>query len=261
MTLTQDPVALHYESHGHGRPLIVLHGLFGSLNNWRTVAGRLGEKFRVFAVDQRNHGSSPHSEEFSLPAMAEDLRRFLADHGLARASILGHSMGGKVAMEFAFRYPERVEKLIVVDISPRAYAAGHDEILDAMASLDLSLYSTRAEIERALEGRIPEERVRQFILTNLKRFAGGRYAWRINLEVLGRKYGEISKSQTSAVPFRGPTLFLRGEHSTYIHPEDLADLTRLFPAATVRTVHGAGHWVHADRPEEFVRVVLEFLQA
>lgn len=254
------PLALHYHSFGDGRPLIILHGLFGSSNNWRTLAEKLGERFRVFVVDQRNHGNSPHSEEFSFPAMAEDLRLFMEEHGLARASVLGHSMGGKTAMEFALRHPGMVEKLVVVDIAPHAYPPDHDEILDAMAELDLASYSSRASIEEALARRLPDVRVRQFILTNLKRFAGGRYAWKINLDVVRRKYGEITKAQTSDIPFRGPALFLRGELSRYVREEDLSDIRRLFPAAGLRTIAGAGHWVHADKPGDFLRLVIDFLQ-
>ena len=252
---------LHFQSYGAGPPVVILHGLFGSLNNWHTLAGRLGEHFLVLTIDQRNHGRSPHSEEFTFQAMAGDLFRFLEDRGLARASILGHSMGGKTAMEFAFRHPQMVEKLIVVDIAPRAYQPGHDEILDAMAALDLSSYSNRAEINRALDSRIPDLRVRQFILTNLKRYAGGHYTWRINLDVLRRKYGEVTKAQTSDAPFPGPTLFLRGELSPYVGDEDLPAIHRLFPAASVCAISGAGHWVHADKPEEFFRVILHFLGA
>ena len=252
-------LALHYKSYGAGRPLIILHGLFGSSNNWHTLSGELGEHFLVYAVDQRNHGQSPHSEEFTYQAMAEDLERFLADRGLERTSILGHSMGGKTAMEFALRSPWRVEKLIVVDIAPRAYDRGHDEILEAMVSLDLGSYTSRDAIDRALQSRIPDERVRQFILTNLKRLAGGHYVWKINLEVLRAKYDEVTKAQDSALPFPGPALFIRGD-SDYIRDADRAGISRLFPRAVVRSITGAGHWVHADAPEEFFRVVREFLQ-
>lgn len=250
---------LYYQSFGAGPPLIILHGLFGSSNNWRTFAEHAGERFRVFAVDQRNHGSSPHSEEFSLPAMAEDLRRFLAGQGLSKASVLGHSMGGKTAMEFALRYPQSVDRLIIVDIAPREYPPAHDEILETMAALDLSAYSNRAAIENALAQRLPDTRVRQFVLTNLKRRAGGRYEWRVNLDVLRKKHGEVTKAQRSDTPFPGPALFIRGELSPYVREEDLPGIRRLFPAALVRVIPGAGHWVHADRPGEFLRVVLEFL--
>jgi pimeloyl-ACP methyl ester carboxylesterase len=252
-------LALHYKVYGAGPPLIILHGLFGSSNNWHTLSGQLGEHFLVYAVDQRNHGQSPHSEEFTYGAMAEDLERFLADRGLGRSSILGHSMGGKTAMEFALRFPQKVEKLIVVDIAPRAYGRSHDEILGAMVSLDLASYKSREAIDGALQNRIPDERVRQFILTNLKRLSGGHYVWKINLEVLRAKYDEVTKTQVSVVPFPGPVLFIRGD-SDYIREDDRALISRLFPHATLRSIPGAGHWVHADAPEEFFRVVLEFLQ-
>jgi pimeloyl-ACP methyl ester carboxylesterase len=191
--------------------------------------------------------------------MVEDLRQFLHDRGLTRAALLGHSMGGKSAMEFALQYPNAVEKLVVVDIAPRAYPPGHNEILDAMGSLDLSAYSSRAEIEKALTPSLSDLRVRQFVLTNLKSFGGGRYAWRINLDVLRSKYDEVIKAQSSEVPFRGPTLFIRGENSDSIRDEDVPALLLLFPSASVRTIPGAGHWVHADAPEELLRLVVEFL--
>jgi len=240
--------------------LIILHGLFGSSNNWHTLSGRLGDHFLVYAVDQRNHGQSPHSEEFTYGAMAVDLERFLADRGLERTSILGHSMGGKTAMEFALRFPQNVEKLIVVDIAPRAYGRSHDEILDAMVSLDLASYKSREAIDGALQNRIPDERVRQFILTNLKRLAGGHYVWKVNLDVLRAKHEEVTKAQVSAHPFPGPALFIRGGKSDYVREADRAGISRLFPRAVVRSITGAGHWVHADAPEEFFRVVREFLQ-
>ncbi len=254
------PLALHYRSYGGGPPLIILHGLFGSSNNWHTMATELGGHFLVYAVDQRNHGQSPHSEEFTYGAMAVDLERFLADRGLERTSILGHSMGGKTAMEFALRFPQKVEKLIVVDIAPRAYGRGHDEILEAMVSLDLALYRSREAIDRALQNRIPDERVRQFILTNLKRLAGGHYVWKVNLDVLRAKYEEVTKAQVSAHPFPGSALFIQGGNSDYIREADRALISSPFPRATLRSIAGAGHWVHADSPGEFFRVVLEFLQ-
>jgi len=250
---------LHFRSYGSGRPLIILHGLFGSLNNWHTLAGRLAEGRLVLSVDLRNHGDSPHSEEFSFKAMAEDLREFMDDRGLTRASLLGHSMGGKTAMEFALRYPSAVEGLVVIDIAPRAYLPGHDEILDAMASLDLWAYASRSAIEKALEPLISDLRVRQFVLTNLRRVEEGRYNWKINLSGLRSNYAEVVKAQNSETPFRGPTLFIRGGNSNYIRPEDATSLLELFPSATVSTISGAGHWVHADAPEKLLPLVEEFL--
>jgi pimeloyl-ACP methyl ester carboxylesterase len=219
----------------------------------------LAEGRLVLSVDQRNHGDSPHSDEFSFQTMAEDLRELMDDRGLARASLLGHSMGGKTAMEFALRYPNAVDGLVVIDIAPRAYPPGHDAILDAMTSLDLSAYASRSAIEKALEPLISDLRVRQFVLTNLRRVGEGRYDWKLNLKGLRSNYAEVIKAQNSEIPFRGPTLFIRGGNSNYIRPEDVASLLRLFPAATIDTVPGAGHWVHADAPAELLRLVGDFL--
>lgn len=250
---------LHYRSYGSGEPLIILHGLFGSLNNWHTLAGRLGEHFHVLPVDLRNHGQSPHSEATSYALMADDLLEFMHVHGVTAAHLLGHSMGGKTAMEFALRHPGMVDRLVVVDIAPRAYKSAQEEIMTAMESVDLSRYRTRGEIERALEENIPDIRVRQFILTNLKRRVGGLYEWKINLAALRASSSEIGKPQESENPFHRPTLFLAGGNSMYIRPGDHSSILRLFPNASFRTIQGAGHWVHAEAPEEFLRIVLDFL--
>jgi pimeloyl-ACP methyl ester carboxylesterase len=250
---------LHYRSYGSGEPLIILHGLFGSLNNWHTLAGKLGVHFHVFSVDQRNHGESPHTDALSYALMAADLLEFMHLHRIAAAHLLGHSMGGKTAMEFALQHPEMVDRLVVVDIAPRAYKTAQEEIMSAMESVDLSRYRTRGEIERALEVDVPESRVRQFILTNLKRRVSGLYEWKINLPALRASSSEIGKPQESDNPFPRPALFLEGGKSAYILPEDHSLILRLFPEASFRTIQGAGHWIHAEAPEEFLRIVLSFL--
>jgi esterase len=250
---------LHYRSYGSGHPLIILHGLFGSLSNWHTLAGRLGQHFHVLSVDQRNHGQSPHSEAISYALMADDLLEFMHVHGVTAAHLLGHSMGGKTAMEFALRYPGMVDRLVVADIAPRAYGSAQGEVLKAMEALDLTRYGSREEIDRALERDVPDFRVRQFILTNLKRRVGGLYEWKINLPALRANSFEIGKPQESEHPFRGPTLFLAGSKSAYIRPGDHPSIVRLFPQASFRTIHGAGHWLHAEAPDEFHETVLDFL--
>jgi esterase len=250
---------LHFETMGTGRPVVLLHGLFGSLNNWRTLGARLGASFQVFILDQRNHGLSEHSTEFSYGAMAEDLLEFLDDRGLASASLVGHSMGGKTAMTFAIRHPERMERLVVVDISPNRSPSNHDGILEAMTSLDLTRYRTRSEIEEALEGPIPDPRLRQFLLTNLKRLVGGRYVWRIDLDVIRGRLEDLNGHLEGEGTFGGPVLVLAGERSGYVLPDDLPAIRSRFPSAVVDVIPGAGHWVHADAPEEFLRRVTAFL--
>jgi esterase len=250
---------LHYRSYGSGPPLLVLHGLLGSLGNWHTFSKRIGEHFEVFALDLRNHGASPHDRDCSYGAMAGDVEEFLADRGVAAAHFLGHSMGGKAAMEFALRHPAKVRKLIVVDIAPKAYAPHDEAILEAMGEIDLSRYQSREQVGRALQARIPERRVREFLLTNLRRKGGGGYRWRVNLEALRAHSEEFYHEQRSLHPFPGPTLFVAGGRSALLVESDRPALLHLFPQARLITIPGAGHWVHADAPRAFLEAVLDFL--
>ena len=250
---------LHYQSFGQGRPLIILHGLFGSSTNWNTLSKALAAHYRVLAVDQRNHGGSPHTDDLSYALLAEDLREFMQQQGLATAYLLGHSMGGKTAMEFALRYPAAVERLIVVDIAPRPYPPHHDEILDALCDLDLAAYRSRSELDAALAGRIPDLTTRQFLLTNATRDESGGFRWKLNLPALERNYDQIVGGVTTGRSFAGPALFVRGERSDYVQPSDEPEIRALFPQASIVTVADAGHWVHAEAPAEFARLVREFL--
>ncbi len=250
---------LHFRSYGQGSPLIILHGLFGSLENWHTVSERLSSRFQVFAVDQRNHGQSPHSSEMDYKLLAEDLAEFMQTHHLAEAHILGHSMGGKTAMQFAFLHPGYVRRLVVVDIAPRMYAPRHNQILEAMVSLDLAHFTDRKQIEKALEPQIPELALRRFLIKSVAHLPNGGFAWKLNLEGINTQYDKLNAELTSDRPFEKPTLFVRGEKSDYIGESDEVLIRRLFPAAKFRTIEGAGHWVHADAPEVFVDMVLDFL--
>lgn len=250
---------LHYERYGEGPSLIILHGLFGSLENWRTLSKAFAHTFRVFALDQRNHGRSPHSEVFNYPVMVEDLYEFMQEQGLSSTHLLGHSMGGKTAMLFAVTYPHLVDKLIVVDIAPKAYPPGHDDIFAALFSLDLHSLRTRQEAEAALAPSIPGLALRQFLLKNLEREASGTFRWRIALEEIHHDYGELLKGIETSRPFNKPTLFIRGENSDYIRERDTATLLSVFPRAQTVTIPGTGHWVHTEAPQEFARVVKDFL--
>jgi esterase len=252
---------LHHESYGEGPPLIILHGLFGSLDNWRTMSKKLGRLFRVFAVDMRNHGRSPHSDDFNYPLMAEDLKGFMDEHSLRSACILGHSMGGKAAMQFAVTCPDKVEKLVVVDIAPKDYPPRHNALLQTLLSLDLEAFARRTEIDAALQTAIPDTAVRQFLLTNLIRNEAGVYAWRMNLEVIERHYSEIIGGLNSDQSFGKPVLFLKGENSDYIQPDDYPFIARFFPHAHLVLIPGAGHWIQAEAPAEFLSVVVDFLQS
>lgn len=252
---------LFHKTYGTGEPVVILHGLFGSLNNWNTLGKKLGENSAVYLVDQRNHGRSPHDSVHTYKAMAGDLAEFFRDEAIARAILIGHSMGGKTAMEFTLAHPELVRKLVVVDMSPRATAARHDTILEALTSLRLEQFESRESIDEALRDKIPDQTVRQFLLTNLKREEDGRYSWKMNLDALESNYGEINRGIENGRQYEGPVLFLKGARSPYITSEDTPVIKSLFPKAEIRTVPGAGHWVHAEAPEEFLRIVRDFISS
>ncbi len=252
---------LHYETWGHGPPLAVLHGLFGSLDNWHSVSRDLAGQFEVLAIDQRNHGRSPHSPKMSYPLLAQDLREFLEQRGLGRVSVLGHSMGGKTAMEFALRWPVCLDKLIVVEMAPRAYPALHDPMLEALLALDLAACPGRQQMEAALEPAIPSKTTRRFLLKNVERDPGsGVFRWRMNLQGISENYPRLCEPLAPGRSCARPALFLRGGESDYLRPEDFEGIRSLFPNARFRALAGAGHWVHADAPEEFLRIVREFLE-
>jgi pimeloyl-ACP methyl ester carboxylesterase len=249
---------LNLQQYGSGEPLVILHGLFGSLTNWNSISKMLASQYRVIAVDLRNHGSSPHSTSMSYPEMAEDLRELFEDQGLVSAFVLGHSMGGKAAMQFAITYPDLVERLIVVDIAPRAYQPHHDELFAAMSALDLAAYTTRNELDAALAQSIPDRGVRQFLLTNVVR-DGEHFHWKINLDGIRTCYDEVIAGLSTSSRFPNPTLFIRGATSDYILAQDEPTIKAMFPESTIATVANAGHWVHAEAPAEFVRLVRDFL--
>jgi esterase len=250
---------LHYEEYGQGEPLIILHGLFGSLENWHTIGRRLAERFRVVAVDQRNHGRSPHSAEMTYPLMAQDVLELMQKLGLSNTFLLGHSMGGKTAMQLALLHPERVRKLVVVDISPRHYSPRHGQIFAGLLSLDLNAFHTRQQMEEALTPSIPELNVRRFLLKSVARTPTGGFHWKINLRDIFDNYAHIRAAISGSAPFTKPTLFIRGELSEYIRDEDTALVRQLFPEAEFQTIAQAGHWVHAEAPDAFQALVLKFL--
>ena len=249
---------LNYQAYGEGFPLIILHGLFGMLDNWHTVSKLLGGQFQVFAVDQRNHGRSPHAPELNYGAMANDIRDFMGQHQLPSCFLLGHSMGGKVAMTTALQYPDLVEKLVVIDIAPRAYPPFHDLILEALRSLDLSTFTFRQSIDQALSSKIRELPVRQFLMKNLARNDDGTFRWKMNLPVISSNYGEIMKAVHSTTPFIKPTLFVRSVKSSYIGEQDKPEIQRLFPFSSIVNFE-TGHWVHAEAPEQLTSIVRNFL--
>jgi pimeloyl-ACP methyl ester carboxylesterase len=249
---------LHFQEFGQGASLIILHGLFGSLDNWATIGRQLAGHFHVFTVDQRNHGHSPHSPEMNYSVMADDLDEFMQRHRLASASVLGHSLGGKTAMQFALLYPGKVEKLLVADISPQAYPPAHEPIFNALLALDLKSFQTRQQIEKALAPLIPEPDIRRFLLKNVTRGHENMFHWKLNLRDILRNYSRLNEAVNADRHFDRPALFIRGGKSDYISEQDLPAIRRLFPHAEIRTIPDAGHWVQADAPGTLVRLVLDF---
>jgi len=250
---------LHHTQLGDGPPLLVLHGLLGSHQNLLPLCRRLAPHFCVFAIDQRNHGHSPHHDEMSYEIMAADLVRFMDRHDLPAAHVLGHSMGGKTAMRLALHHPARVERLVVVDMSPRAYGPRFASLLRTLRELHPARFPTRAEIDQALATSIPEASLRQFLLKNLMPAEHGGYRWRVHLDAIAANYDRLRQAVDSAIPFPGEALFVLGGNSDYVDPDDVTEIHRLFPAAQFTTIAGAGHWVHADKPAELSREVLRFL--
>ena len=250
---------LHFREYGQGAPLVILHGLFGSLDNWTAVARELAGAFRVLAVDQRNHGHSPHAAAMDYPLMAADLVEFVRRHSPGGAHVLGHSMGGKTAMQFALQHPGLVRSLVVVDMAPRAGEPEHHSIFDALQALDLAAYQSRKQVEAALAPRIPELAVRKFLVKSLAHDPAGAWHWRFNLPGLCRNYAWLNAAVTAEPPCDKPALFVRGEKSGYLRDDDLPAIRRLFPRAEFRVVPGAGHWVHADAPGIFLQAVRRFL--
>lgn len=243
---------------GQGKPIIILHGLFGFSDNWQTIAKALSDHYLVITPDLRNHGRSPHVDTHSYPEMAEDLRLFMEAHWIFTSVFVGHSMGGKVAMQMALDYPDMVERLIVVDIEPGVSISNHDDIFDALFGLDLDAVTSRKEAEIYLQEHISDTGTLQFLLKNITRDTNGRYSWKMNLPVLHRHYADILAPVTG-IPYEKPALFIRGGNSDYIRDEEWPGVLKLFPKASLVTIDGAGHWVHADQPAALVSVIQDFL--
>lgn len=250
---------LNYKQFGQGEPIIILHGLFGTLDNWQTIAKKLAENHMVFIIDQRNHGKSPHSDEFSYKIMAEDLKEFMFQHHIYEAIIMGHSMGGKVAMRFALDYPDMVSKLIVVDIAPKKYKGGHQTIFEAMFDLDLENLTDRRAIDEALKVKIPDDGIRLFLMKNLARQKEGGYRWKMNLPVLYKNYQEILSTIEVDDAYDDEVLFIRGGQSKYIRDEDILDIQEIFPLMQLETIPNTGHWLHAEAPKIFIKIVNNFI--
>ena len=248
---------LHYQITGSGKPLLVIHGLFGSADNWRSMTKYFSKQNQVISIDLRNHGRSPHSDSQSLIDMAEDIYELCQDLSLNNVIILGHSLGGKVAMQFAELYQQYVEKLIVVDIAPREYKGKHTPLMDAMMAVDFSELNSRKQVDEALAVSIADQQVRQFLLMNLS-LDSEQLKWRINLPALKSNYKAFMKAVLTESNSDITSLFIYGEYSDYVTAQDREEIKQIFPYAEFAAVP-AGHWVHAERPQQFKKIVEEFL--
>ena len=252
---------LHSQILGKGNPFVILHGFLGMSDNWKTLGTRFSESgYQVHLVDQRNHGRSFHSDEFSYEIMVEDLKSYCNEHDLQDIVLLGHSMGGKTAMQFAVTYPEMVSKLIVADIAPKAYPPHHQYILKALSSLDFTKIKTRSEGEDVLSQYIDEESIRLFLLKNLYRKNKTEFGLRLNLPVLTEKIDEVGVALPENSSYKGDVLFLSGEKSGYIERMDEMLIKKHFTNPAIKTISNAGHWLHAENPEEFYDYCMEFLK-
>ena len=250
--------AVHYPAPASGHPpLIILHGLFGSATNWRSIARQLKEQFEIFALDLRNHGASFWADAMDYPTLAEDIAGFIQQRGLSKANIIGHSMGGKTAMTLALSQPELVAKLLVVDIAPVAYGHSHAPFIDALLALDLDNLNNRKQADEALREAIPEDGVRLFLLQNLVQ-EEGRFRWRINLPTLRNTMPTLVDFPALDSHFEGSALFLYGSNSDYVLPEHQTEIERFFPNAQLQSVPGAGHWLHAEQPAVMVETAFRF---
>lgn len=251
---------LHSNIIGAGKPFIILHGFLGMGDNWKTLGTQFSESsFEVHLVDQRNHGRSFHSDNFDYDVMAEDLKKYCDEKNLKDIVLMGHSMGGKTSMLFASKYPEYVKQLIVADISPRYYPVHHDAILEGLSSLDFSEIKSRGKAEKALGEYVSEIGTRMFLLKNLYWVEKGQLALRMNLEALKANVSEVGEALPNHSTFEKETLFLRGDKSEYIGDSDEAIIHRHFPNSKIKTIANAGHWLHAENPEDFYEAVIEFL--
>lgn len=253
---------LHLKSFGSGEPLIILHGMLGMLDNWQTFGKEISQKHLVYLVDLRNHGRSAKADLMTYPAMAEDLKETMESQWLYDGAIvLGHSMGGKVAMQLALNYPDLVKALIVIDIAPVEYKGGHEMILAALNQIRLEKITSRQEVYAQLEASISTPAIVNFLMKNLSRSKNGRYEWKMNLKAIGENYSHLLKApEHHHSPYVGPTLFVKGSQSDYITQNSEKTISSWFPNSRIETIQNAGHWVHADKPGPLQKTIEDFIQ-
>jgi len=251
---------LHYRKYGQGKPIIILHGLLGNGDNWVSLSRKLSADFTVYVPDFRNHGLSPQSEEFSLDVLVKDIHAFILDHQIENPIVLGHSMGGKVAMEIAFRYPEIIAGLIVVDVGLKSIVALKDQLalLDTVLTIDASAYDSRKQVEELIQHRIASKRLRLFLLKNLRRTEQQTFVWKIHAKAIKENLENIIIDIEPKITFTKPTLFIKGGASPYLPDAELPYIEKYFDDIKIETIPGASHWVHADKPEVFYSLVHSF---
>jgi esterase len=264
---------LHFKKSGAGIPLIILHGLYGSSDNWYTIGRELAASYEVFLIDQRNHGNSPHHPLHNYSVLSDDLYEFMLQHHLNNAYIIGHSMGGKTALAFGLKFADMIRKMVVVDISPLGYSntadsrevLTHKRIITALQSFDPAVISRRKEADQLLQRFITPVSIRQFLLKNLKRSPEGKFYWSLNMHALAENMSDIfsgiiheDNSDPQSIR-RFPLLFIKGEYSGYIRKRDEEAIRQYFPWAEIITIPGAGHWVHAEQPAIFIKTIRNFL--
>ncbi|WP_045857190.1 alpha/beta fold hydrolase [Teredinibacter purpureus] len=249
---------LHVKEAGAGKPVVLIHGLFGSLENLGGLARQLAEHYHVFSLDLPNHGRSQHTEDTSLSQMADSVFRWLNAQPFQHASFIGHSLGGKVAMELALCHPEKVDRLAVLDIAPVHYAPHHEQVFKGLLSLQPATLPSRSEADAQLSAYVPELPIRSFLLKNLVRQEQG-FGWRMNLPTLHRHYARLVSGNRRGQVYKGNTLFLKGGNSDYIGEQHRDEILSRFPNAKVKIVAGTGHWLHADKPDLVARLLQRFL--
>lgn len=251
---------VHSRVVGQGPVMLILHGYLGMGDNWKTLANKYGEFYEVHLIDMRNHGRSFHSALFDYDVMVEDIVNYLEAKDIDKITLIGHSMGGKAAMNFAVKHGNRIDKLIIADISPRFYPDHHQDILEALNAVDFEKQKTRGEIEQVMGSVIKEPGVVQFLMKNVFRRTKDQLDFRFNLRVLTDKYSAVGRALEQGSSFDGATLFLKGAKSKYIGDEDVKIIHAHFPNAIIQEISGAGHWLHAENPSEFLEKTLKFLQ-
>lgn len=240
--------------------LLILHGLFGQSDNFATLSKQFAEFYTVHAIDLRNHGRSFHSDDMSFDVMSDDILNYLNHHQIETCYLLGHSLGGRSVIEFSYKHPEKIDKLIVADMAPKAYPPHHQGIIKALNSVDFDKVEKRSDVEETLKQYIPDIGTRQFLLKNVYHAENGKYAFRFNLKTLTDSYdGMVGGNLTDGI-FEKPTLFLRGAKSNYVLDEDFDLIRKHFPQVEIQTISNSGHWVHAENPQEFFQKTIAFLE-